>query len=160
MKGKTTPKPGRKPGAKAKAAGPDKATRDLVAIAAGGGTPAADIATALGIDLSTLLRDFRKELSTGAFEKRVRLVQSLYAQALKGNTGAAKAYLAMQPAIVAAPSSAGTKPEAQGAKPAVEEKPPKPIKLGKKEQQKAAARTAQTGSPWASVLPDHSQTQQ
>jgi hypothetical protein len=161
-------KPGKKPEVES-ALKPSQATRDMVAIAAGGGTPEADIACALGIELSTLRRVYRAEVSTGAFRKRVELVQTMYAQAKAGNTGAAKAYLAMQPATTAPPAkksgknkAAATTPSTPAADEPAAEAPvaaPKPVKLGKKDQANATARTAQTGSAWASVLPNHNRPQ-
>lgn len=166
MTGKRTKTTGSAP-PRESARNPSKQTRERVAVAAGGGMPESDIACALGIELSTLRRVFRAELSTGAFEKRVGLIQAMYSAAMKGNTAAAKAYLSLQP-MTAAPPARELKPKRSRKDkassdpqplPTDEPAPVRPVKLGKKEQQKAAAKTAQTGSAWATVLPNHARPQ-
>lgn len=115
---------------------PTAADRRKVAVAAAGGMAHEDIALALGIARGTLLKHFDQELSTGAAEKRLAILNQLYATGMKGNVAAMKAYLAASPEI-GAPA-----PEAE-----------KPVKKGKKEQADDDAKTAQVGTEWGDLLP-------
>lgn len=108
---------------------PTKLTRDKVATAAGGGMPHEDIALALGISRNTLEKHYARELSIGAAEKRLEVMQALRAAAKKGRVAAIKLYLEHEPAVVPPPA-------------------PKQAPLGKKEQAQQEAVTAQTGTDW------------
>lgn len=141
--------------------------RKQVAVAAGAGMAHAEIATALGISRNTLERHFRAELSMGSLQKRMEIVQSLYAAAKKGNVAAQKAYLAFTPTAHQPlrgvgdtsrqkPEQAAAEVDTPGQKPG-DQTPlvqPKPLLLGKKDQAKQDAITAAHGTDWETLLPD------
>lgn len=119
---------------------PTGAVRLKVSIAAGGGMPHEEIAIGLGISRNTLEKHFQHELSVGANERRLEVLEAMHKAATKrgkGNVAAQKAYLAMTPAAVAPPLP----------------KEPKPEPLGKKEQANVDAKTAQEGTAWSELLP-------
>lgn len=141
--------------------------RKQVSVAAGAGMAHAEIATALGISRNTLEKHFRAELSIGSLQKRMEIVQSLYTAAKKGNVAAQKAYLAFTPTAHHPPRGVGDtsrqKPEQQALDgiPPAPEKPddqqplvqPKAMMLGKKDQAKQDAITAEQGTDWEGLLP-------
>jgi hypothetical protein len=98
-----------------------------------------DIAIALGISRPTLDKHYAAELSEGALSRRVEVMQALHAAAKRGNSGAAKAYLLMEPQLAAPPLPA---PEKQA----------KPEAVGKKQQAAADAITAARGTDWDNLL--------
>lgn len=117
---------------------PTAASKRQVAAAAGGGMRQEDIANALGISVPTLRKHYDNELSAGAAKERMAVLQKVLAQAKKGSTSAARLYLAQQPEFQPVTT------------PAEDEKP---AKVGKKEQQQAAAVDAESGTGWDGVLP-------
>ena len=108
------------------------AQRNAVAVGAGAGMPHSEIALALGVSRSTLIRHFKLELSSGAAAKRIQVLCALYTAAKRGSASAAKCYLAL-----------GTAPAA-----------PREPAPGKKVLAQRAAVTAAIGSDWESLLPD------
>ena len=102
-----------------------------------------EIALGLGIARGTLLSHFDYELTTGAYRKRLDVMQAMQRAAKKGNVAAAKAYMGMTPQVAAPPLP--KEPE----RPAADQKPEK---IGKKEQAQADAVTAHTGTGWEEVL--------
>ena len=115
---------------------PTPAMRRKVANAKGGGMPNEEIALALGISRNTLEKHFKEELSTGASQKRLDVLDALHRAALKGNVAAAKAFLSAGPVL-----------EINSA-----EKPRAEPKVGKKEQAERDAKTAHQGTEWADLL--------
>lgn len=113
---------------------PTAATRRKVAVAAGAGMAHEEIAIGLGITRPTLSKHYEKELSQGAYEKRLEVLDAMHRMAKKGNVAAQKAYVALTPAAAAPPI-------------------PKPEPKGKKEQANDEAQTAQQGTGWADLLP-------
>jgi hypothetical protein len=113
---------------------PTAVQRRKVTNAAAGGMAHEEIAVALGIARNTLAKYFERELSTGALNRRMEVLDAMARTALKGNVSAQKAYLAMTPTLAAPPVE-----------------PSKP--LGKKEQAQADAQTAQQGTGWDELLP-------
>ena len=109
-----------------------------------------DIALALGINRDTLTKYYEQELSIGAMERRAEVMQALHAAAKRGSSSAAKAYLLLEPQLAAPPAPEGDQSAAPAAAPAAE---PRPARVGKKEQQKADAVTAQQGTDWDGLLP-------
>lgn len=126
---------------------PTAAQRRRVSVAAGAGMTREEIAIAIGIDRDTLAKYYEAELSKGALERRMEVFQGLHAAAKRGNSGAAKAYLAIAPQMAAPPL-----PDAPAAGESAAP-PPKTAPLGKKEQAQADAITAQVGTEWGSLLP-------
>lgn len=123
---------------------PTKAARRRVSIAAGGGMSHEEIAIGLGISRPTLEKHFELELSEGAYKRRLEVVNAMHRTALKGNVAAQKAYLSLDPALAAPP--AVPKPETPA------------LPAGKKEQARAEASTAATGTEWHDDLPRHPTT--
>lgn len=107
--------------------------RNQVAIAAGAGMSHEDIALSLGTSRNTLEKYFEIELSIGAHKKRLEVVIALHRAAKKGNVAAAKAYTAALPRISAPPLES-------------------PGPEGKKAQANEAAKVAQVGTEWDSLL--------
>lgn len=116
---------------------PTAAQRRRVAIAAGGGMSHEEIALGMGISRNTLEKYFGHELSTGAYQKRLEVLESLHRAAKKGNVAAIKAYAAIAPRASAPP----VEPERLAAKPE-----------GKKAQAQADAQVAQVGTEWEQLL--------
>lgn len=110
---------------------PTPAQRRKVAIAAAGGMAHEEIAVALGICRNTLTKHFEKELSVGAHQKRMDVLEAMARAALKGNVAAAKAFLANTPGLAAPPVE-----------------PP----VGKKEQANLDAKTAAAGTEWDDLI--------
>lgn len=121
---------------------PTTALRRRVEIAAGGGMSHEGIAQALKIDPKTLRKHYAGELASGANLKRMQVLESLFSQARKGSTSAARAYLAHAPEF---------EPIAEPAK--ADEPKPEP-KRGKKEQANIDAVGAQAGTGWDGLLPE------
>lgn len=113
---------------------PTSASRRKVSVAAAWGMSHVEIALALNISRPTLEKHYGHELSIGASQRRMEVMQALQNQAAKGNVAACKALLAITPLVAAPPAE------------------PEP-KLGKKEQAQADARTAQQGTDWDTLLP-------
>lgn len=108
-----------------------------------------EIALGLGITRNTLEKHFEHELSVGAYEKRLEVLDAMHRTAKKGNVAAQKAYMQLVPHVAAPPQPPGE----QGLKPAPEA-PTGPTKpLGKKEQATADAKEAQVGTAWEDILP-------
>lgn len=98
--------------------------------------PHEEIALAFGVSLPTLKKHLSTELSTGAHQRRMDVLDALHSAAVnKGNAAAAKAYL-------------GAVPQAAAPDPDPEQEP-----LGKKAQAHEAAKTAQAGTGWEGILP-------
>lgn len=119
---------------------PTKEQRLSVSVAAGGGMSHEDLATWLGIDRGTLEKHFAIELTQGALERRVEVLEAMHTAATeKGNVTAQRAYLERLPALgVPLPP-----PDPQ----------PQPEKIGKKLQAQEDAKTAQRGTGWDDLLP-------
>lgn len=113
---------------------PSATTRRKVAIAAGAGMAHEEIAIGLGITRPTLSKHYSKELTQGAYGKRLEVLDAMHRMAKKGNVAAGKAYIALTPAIAAPPL-------------------PKEEPKGKKEQANEDAKTAQAGTGWSDLLP-------
>lgn len=120
---------------------PSDAMRLRVSIAAGGGMRHEDIAIGLGINRDTLSKYFEAELTVGASARRMEVLAGLHKAAKRGSSGAAKAYLALEPQVTAPPLPG---PAAD----LVREAP-----LGKKDQANADAVTAAKGTGWETLLP-------
>lgn len=100
-----------------------------------------EMAIALGISRNTLEKHFEAELSVGALQRRMEILQAMHSSAKRGNVAAQKAYIAMTPTPAAPPVPAPTEEDAA----------PKP-RLGKKAQAQADATTAAVGTDWDSLL--------
>lgn len=138
MAGKRKKKPGRPEHR------PTKETRQKVSVAAGGGMAHEEIALAMGMSRNTLEKHYAHELSLGAAEKRLEVLNALHRAAKQGKVAAIKEYLSNTPQVAAPPAP---KPE-----PAGEAKLPE--KLGKKEQAQLDATTAHHADhEWAGLLP-------
>lgn len=127
------------------------ALKRKVSIAAGGGMLHESIAIALEISTDTLRKYYEKELSVGANQRRMEVLEARYRVAVrKGSSSAAKAYLADHPEMAVPPAAPA---------PAVVE--PAPLaatetsakKLGKKEQAAVDAVGAADGTDWNELLP-------
>lgn len=117
---------------------PTDEQRRSVSIAAGaGGMSHEEIALGLDIDRGTLEKHFARELSVGAYERRIEVLNALHGAACKGNVTAAREYLSRTPLAAAPPA----KPDED-----------KPEKLGKKEQAQLDARSAHLGTDWADLV--------
>lgn len=112
---------------------PTQVQRRKVAIAAGAGMSHEEIALGLGIARNTLGKHFARELSTGAYEKRLEVLDAMHRCAKKGNVAAQKAYVALTPQAAAPPV-------------------PKPVAKGKKEQAQDEAGTAAAGTDWSDLV--------
>ena len=122
---------------------PTAASRRKVAIAAGGGMLHEQIAIALEISTDTLRKYYEHELSVGASQRRVDVLEALYRVVIKkGSTSAAKVYLANEPQLAVPPA-----PQPETPAPTVA-----PTKLGKKEQADVDAKSAGKGTEWAELL--------
>lgn len=103
-------------------------------MAAGAGMTHEEIALGLGITRPTLSKHYERELSVGAYERRLEVLDAMHRSAKRGNVAAQKAYVALTPAVAAPPV-------------------PKEKPLGKKQQAAADATTAQAGTEWGDLLP-------
>lgn len=121
---------------------PTAAQRLRVSVAAGAGWRHEEIALALGISQPTLRKHFERELSVGAYHRRMEVVQALYRAAKKGNVQAVRHYTELTPRAAAAPLSAPVRAPVAAA----------PTLQGKKAQANAEARTAHVGTDWDSLL--------
>jgi hypothetical protein len=115
---------------------PTAAMRKRVAIAAGGGMSHEEIALGLGLARNTLEKYFERELSIGAYEKRLEVLQAMQQAAKRGNVAAQKAYMQLTPRAAAPPL-----PMPEKSKPE-----------GKKAQAQADAQTAHVGTDWDTLL--------
>jgi hypothetical protein len=104
-----------------------------------------EIALGLGISRNTLEKHFARELSVGAYARKLETLDALHRAAKKGNVAAIKAYNAMTPRAAAPPADA--------------EKPAAAKPDGKKAQQQADAAVAQVGTEWEQLLPKSSSLQ-
>lgn len=120
---------------------PTKAMRLMVSIAAGAGMAHEKIAIGLDISRPTLEKHFARELSIGAYERRIEVLTAMFLAARKGNVTAQKAYIAMDAPVLTAPPLKEAEP-----------------KVGKKEQAQADATTAAAGTEWHDDLPRHTGT--
>ena len=109
---------------------PSSQQRAAVSIGAGAGMTHGMLAAALGISRSTLEKNFRRELSTGAAARRLAVLRALHTAAMKGNVAAIKYFLLL------------------GATPAA----PREERPGKKVLAQRAALTATAGTPWEDLL--------
>jgi hypothetical protein len=109
-----------------------------VSIAAGGGMSHEAIALALGISRVTLVKYFDHELTVGACQRRLQVLEAVHKAACKGNVAAAKAYGTLTVGAVSPDDDGG-----EGASPTGE---------GKKDRAQREARTAQKGTEWESLL--------
>lgn len=127
------------------------ALRKQVATCAGGGMAHENIAIALGISRTTLLKHFKEELTTGAHGRRSAVLQALERAALKGNVTACRAYLAYTSADLEAvvPKADRSRKAAPPQQPAAEAKQEP---LGKKAEAQAAGLVAQVGTEWEDLL--------
>ncbi|MCW2195048.1 hypothetical protein [Bradyrhizobium elkanii] len=96
-----------------------------------------DCARALGISTPTLVKSFREEIATGVAKKRAEVVGMLYTQAKKGNATCIKKLEEMT--RVAAAAQAMSDLARAGSQAPAPLQPPKPEKVGKKAERKAAA---------------------
>lgn len=108
--------------------------RKRVAVAAGGGMEHEEIAIALGVSRAELERLFQRELSRGAYERRLEVIEAMYEAAKRGSVSAAKLYTQAAVRLSLPPLAA-----------------PAP-KLGKKAQADADAKTATEGTEWHGLL--------
>jgi len=122
---------------------PTTAMRRTVSIAAAGGMAHDDIALALGIARGTLLKHFEKELSIGALQRRVEVLQAMHKAAKGGNVAAQKAFMSLEPR-----TTVPTTPPAE----APDKGDPKKPAVGKKEQAQLDATTAGKDTEWESLL--------
>lgn len=110
--------------------------RRKVAIAAGGGMAHEDIALAIGITPPTLRKHYAHELSVGAHERRLEVLEAAFKAAIAGKIAAQRLYLS------ATPGAAAPDPDPEPvAKPA-----------GKKAEAHESAKTAHVGSDWEELL--------
>ena len=100
-----------------------------------------EIALGLGITRPTLEKHCQLELSTGAYQKRLEVLDAMFRTARRGNVAAQKAYMQLTPQLAAPPQAPAKPPEA-----------PVPEKLGKKEQAQADAVNAGAGTEWGTLL--------
>lgn len=114
--------------------------RKMVEAMAAYGIPEDDIARVLKIDPKTLRKHYPDELDTGHTVANFKVAQNLY----KIATGAGRE--AVTAAIFWMKTRAGWSEYAPAPAPA------KPKPLGKKEQAKAAAQTADEGTSWGSLV--------
>lgn len=117
-----------------------------------------DIAIALEIGVDTLRKYFQAELSVGAHQRRMEVLNGLYQAAKRGSSAAAKAYLAVNPelAVPPLPSDVQATPSAPPATPTAPAGDPPPklgAPKGKKEQAQADAKVVQAGTHWEDLLP-------
>ena len=102
------------------------------------------IAQALKIDAKTLRKHYGTELASGANLRRMQVLETLFGQARKGSTSAARAYMQHVPEFeVLAPGPEAAKPKGKG----------KQEPLGKKAQANEDAKGAQAGTDWDGLLP-------
>lgn len=101
-----------------------------------------EIALGMGIARNTLEKHFDVELLTGAYAKRLEVLQAMHAAAKRGNMTAAKAYLAVDPKMAVPPIDKTARA------PAAKKFAP----IGKKEQAQADAVTAASGTEWDGLL--------
>lgn len=72
---------------------PSDAQRKRVSILAAGGMAHEQIAAAIGISRTTLLKHFDGELTKGAADRKAEVLDALFKAAKKGNVAAQKAFL-------------------------------------------------------------------
>lgn len=112
-----------------------------------------DLALALGINRDTLAKHYALELSAGAAMRRLEVLQAQYRTAIKkGSTAAARAYLAVEPELMAPPDTTPVGAPAPAATAAAPAQVPT-VKLGKKDQANVDAATAAQGTEWNDLLP-------
>lgn len=68
---------------------PTDKTKELATSLSGYGVPQPDIARLIGVSLNTLLAHYREELDLGMAQANAKVGESLYRQAVSGNTTAA-----------------------------------------------------------------------
>lgn len=114
------------------------------------------IALALGISRPTLRQHFMAELTVGAAQKRMDVLEALFGQVKKGNVAAIKTALLLSDA-----AGVGKQPEQQdgdGNAPAAAP-PARAPRLGKKEAANLAAKSAADGTEWDGLLPGSNSVQ-
>jgi AcrR family transcriptional regulator len=121
---------------------PTKAQRRRVSIAAGAGMSHDSIAQVLGISRTTLLKHFGQELTVGAAERRMEVLEAVHRAAKRGNVAAAKAYSQLVP----------TAPSEEAPEGAL-------VGEGKKARANREAQGAQQGTEWESLLTPPSSVQ-
>lgn len=96
---------------------PTAAQRKRVAILAAGGMAHEQIAAALRISRTTLLKHFDEELTKGAADRKAEVLDALFRAAKKGNVAAQKAFLQRAEGIAPTGKSAalGKKAQAEAA---------------------------------------------
>ena len=119
---------------------PTATKRQLVAILAGGGWTQAQLAVLLDIDIDTLTKHYRHELTVVAAEKRAEVMQAIYRSAKKGSVPAAKLY-----------TQAGAPVPTENSLEIVTMQP------GVKAQRNEQAKSAPQGSEWQPLLPSNLQ---
>lgn len=97
-----------------------------------------EIALGIGISKPTLEKHFEHELSVGAYQRRLEVLEAMFRKAISGNVAAQKAYAAIEPKPAAPPLPADLPADA------------KPE--GKKAQAQADAVTAAAGTDWEGLL--------
>lgn len=121
---------------------PTKAQRRRVSIAAGAGMSHDSIAQVLGISRTTLLKHFSQELTVGAAERRMEVLEAVHRAAKRGNVAAAKAYSQLVPTAPSEESPEGAL-----------------VGEGKKDRANREAKGAQQGTEWESLLTPPSSVQ-
>lgn len=111
-----------------------------------------NIAIALGISRTTLLKHFKEELTTGAHGRRSAVLQALERAALKGNVTACRAYLAYTSADLEAVLPKADRRSRKAPPPEQPAAEAKQEPLGKKAESQAAGLVAQVGTEWEDLL--------
>ena len=113
------------------------------------GMSVAQIAVSMRIDRQTLEKHFAEEIEFGHSRRRGEVVDMLFQAARKGNVSALKALERMTD--LSSVEQAWMKTAAKAAE-AKERAEAKPAKVGKKEQEQVAAKTAEVGTGWSDLV--------
>lgn len=108
------------------------------------------VAAVIGVSRPTLRLYFAEELDHGRARKKAEVISLLYKTARKGNVSAQKKLNEL--IGIAEAADYGKQPSPDEDAPAKREQPPKPTKLGKKEEAALAAQTAGEGTDWGDDL--------
>lgn len=121
---------------------------DRVGILRAGGLSEEEISTALDIPLTRLRGDFSDALTTARARVRAKIVEVVYASAMRGSPAAQKFFLA-ETDLIPPPgrSPAPPPPDLDDSEDEV-----RPRRLGKKEAAQRAALTAEQGTTWAKLV--------
>lgn len=123
--------------------------RRRVAVGAAAGMSHEELSIALNISRPTLEKYFEHELSVGAYQKRLDVLDAMYTTARKGNVAAQKAFAAASIHLSVPPVPASYEGDSQEKKPS----PSEPAeKIGKKERQQRDAVGAHVGTEWNDLL--------